>query len=527
MQSTFLELHEHASDFPHKQYSNGDDPDHDQRGREVYAETIRNLGDRFLTQSRAALGPKLGAAGGGGLGGSGAGDAGVADSLTDDDTTDDHNHHSSHPNRRHDRPRSRDEGGGSSAGGPTSGSSPGGTGALHAWGAYQLSYTRGASHDENYNSGTPDSKSRRGYGEAIAQDQASLHPYDVHPPPPPPFYPSPPPTTIAPELDGYALSYSFHETSFSRRLHRAALESALRLLTSPNADQFLVARKFAYTFCYASRQEIINGVTRLLRAGAHESLSPRDYPGAFHQQFPTRSLDSYDDILQAYQDKARKDVLGASNPRLREEAYRQLVQMGIHNRFLAPVEVEQVLVESGILEAPASRSSPSTASSSPPSACSSTSERHHSPGSSHDADLDLDYLSPGSQTSAESFVFTDQTPSRNGYRSASSRSSSRSGIVRNKTVDLDVLVKGDSIHTLPATAELIILGRIGEQRYMSGTVPGLQEKRCRRLHPDCLCDLDLARCNSSSDGFLKPSYCRIVHVIGAFYPFLWGLVLGD
>lgn len=451
MQSTFLELHEYALDSSHKQYGNdeGDSHDHDQRDREVYAETIRNLGDRFLTQSRAALGPKIGAAGGGGLGGSGPGDAGVPDSQTEDDTADDHPHHRSHLDHRHDRPRSRDEGGGSSAGGPTSGSSPGGPGALHPWGAYQTSYTRGASHDDTYNSGTPDPKSRRGYNEGIAQDQVSLHPYAAHssssapPPSSLTFYPSPPPTTIAPGLDGFALSYSFHETTFSRRLHRAALEGALRLLTSPNVDQFLVAKTFAYTLCYASRQEIINGVTRLLRAGTHESLSPRDYPGAFHPQFPTRSLDSYDDILQAYQDKARKDVLGASNSRLREEAYNQLVQMGIHNRFLAPVEVEQVLVENGILEATISRSSPSTASSSPASASPSTSDRHRSPGSSHGLDLDLDYLSHGSQTSPDSFVFTDP-PSRNGYRPASSRSSSRGGVVRNKTVDLDVLVKGDS-----------------------------------------------------------------------------------
>ncbi|KAF8544391.1 hypothetical protein BDD12DRAFT_801314 [Trichophaea hybrida] len=346
MQTTFLELHEFAMKCAQKNEE-----------REISSETIRNLTERFMAQSKGALGSDN------------------AESLGEgEDTHDDGSH-----GDRNERPRSRDDGG------PTSGGTSGMSGGLPPWGGYQVSYTRGPSHeDTTYNNGTSGSTSRSTY-ESTPQDQNSFNSYMDQPVLS--FYPSPPP--ISPELEGPG-SYSLNETSFSRRLHRKALENAYRLLTSPTADQNDVARTFAYTFCYATRQDIINNLTRLLRAGTNESLSPRDYPEL--QFFPPRPLNNYDDILQAYQDKARTDVLEASNSSLRAEAYKQLLKLGINNKFLGPDDVENVLAENGILERIEA-----------PTSCS---DHMSSPESSQD----LGYLSPppanngcaNSQTSTDS-----------------------------------------------------------------------------------------------------------------------------
>jgi len=383
MQATVLELHEFAMKCAQKNEE-----------REISTETIRNLTERFMAQSKGALGADSESLGEG------------------EDTHDDGSH-----GDRNERPRSRDDGG------PTSGSTS--MGGAPPWGGYQLSYTRGPSHeDTTYNNGTSGSTSRSTY-ESMPQDQNSFNGYIDQPVLS--FYPSPPP--ISPELEGPS-SYSLNETSFSRRLHRKALENAYRLLTSPTADQSDVARTFAYTFCYATRQDIINSVTRLLRAGTNESLSPCDYPEL--QFFPPRPLNSYDDILQAYQDKARMDVLGASNSSLRAEAYKQLLKLGVGNKFLRPDDVENVLIENGILErieAPAS-----------------CSDHMSSPESSQD----LEYLSPrpagngsvDSQTSADA-IFP---------RSSKEDCGRRLNFQVKKSVDLDVLVKGRTTVTIITSA---------------------------------------------------------------------------
>jgi hypothetical protein len=126
------------------------------------------------------------------------------------------------------------------------------------------------------------------------------------------------------------------------------------------------------------------------------------------------------------------DVLGASNSSLRAEAYKQLLKLGVGNKFLRPDDVENVLIENGILErieAPAS-----------------CSDHMSSPESSQD----LEYLSPrpagngsvDSQTSAD-VIFP---------RSSKEDCGRRLNFQVKKSVDLDVLVKGRTTVTIITSA---------------------------------------------------------------------------
>ncbi|CCX04351.1 Similar to hypothetical protein [Tuber melanosporum Mel28]; acc. no. XP_002837071 [Pyronema omphalodes CBS 100304] len=312
MQNTFLELHEFAM---------GSTAKHDQR-------TIKALTERFMAQSKAALGienPEM-----------------LPEEEHEDGRGSPHNTHTENS----ERPRSRDDGG------PTSGGSSG-LGGIAAWGGFQNpSYTRGQNQDDGNNYCPPvDSTSRSTY-ESIPNDQSNffMDPHQVATTSARSEllygYPSPP---ISHELE-VPKSYAYNEGSFSRRLHRSALENAYRLLSNPNTNESDIARIFAYTLCYASKKDVMNTVTHLLRAGSTDSLSPRDYPQLVGQ-YPPKPLDKYDDILQAYQDKARMDILGnGNNAALREAAHKQLKKLGIHNKFLRPIDVENVLIENGILD---------------------------------------------------------------------------------------------------------------------------------------------------------------------------------
>lgn len=59
-------------------------------------------------------------------------------------------------------------------------------------------------------------------------------------------------------------SFSLRDASFSKRLHRAALEYAYGLLTSPAVDQRAIDRVFAYSFCYKTKDDIIKSIATIL-----------------------------------------------------------------------------------------------------------------------------------------------------------------------------------------------------------------------------------------------------------------------
>jgi hypothetical protein len=73
-------------------------------------------------------------------------------------------------------------------------------------------------------------------------------------------------------------TYSFQETTFSRRLHRLCLERAFRNLTSPDIDRDYLTRAFRFTFCFSNRKSMLIRFQELLKRKAGESLENWNVP---------------------------------------------------------------------------------------------------------------------------------------------------------------------------------------------------------------------------------------------------------
>ena len=67
-------------------------------------------------------------------------------------------------------------------------------------------------------------------------------------------------------------TYSFQESTFARRLARAAYERAYRLLTSPNSRREEIDEMCKFTFCFTSLKNITNWVSSIHKKGKDESL---------------------------------------------------------------------------------------------------------------------------------------------------------------------------------------------------------------------------------------------------------------
>jgi hypothetical protein len=87
-------------------------------------------------------------------------------------------------------------------------------------------------------------------------------------------------------------TYSFQETTFSRRLHRLSLERAFRNLTTPSIDTDYIQRAFRFTFCFSNKKSMLIRFQELLKRKAGESLENWNVPffrvGGAGTHFPRR-----------------------------------------------------------------------------------------------------------------------------------------------------------------------------------------------------------------------------------------------
>lgn len=87
-------------------------------------------------------------------------------------------------------------------------------------------------------------------------------------------------------------TYSFQETTFSRRLHRLSLERAFRNLTTPSIDPEYIQRAFRFTFCFSNKKSMLIRFQELLKRKAGESLENWNVPffrvGGAGTHFPRR-----------------------------------------------------------------------------------------------------------------------------------------------------------------------------------------------------------------------------------------------
>ncbi|KAI5843832.1 hypothetical protein DFP73DRAFT_478774 [Morchella snyderi] len=359
MQTTFLELHDSAMSCLSK---NPDAPNHSSFGS-----NLKQLTEKFLGLAKEALGSSEGAE-------TGDEDA-EGESINEDD---------GNGNARSKRRRSRDDGSPGSGGGGGGMQAGGGNGSVPSFGGYQVSYSREngnsrgsrSSYDNNGNSQNrsagagAEAAGSGASGRSNTMTTSSSFSLGSHnrehglysPSSPESAYmggllqspPSDPASNTVYKQDIPAglesFSYSFHETNFSRRLHRAGLEYAHLILTSPNADQYEVARVFAYTFCYTTREAALECITKLLQIGPKESLDLREHPEI--QPLPRKPLD-YTESMQSYEaERAGGQVQEPKNREesdMREEANKMLIKLGIHQKYLRPDEVEQYITNLGIL----------------------------------------------------------------------------------------------------------------------------------------------------------------------------------
>lgn len=67
-------------------------------------------------------------------------------------------------------------------------------------------------------------------------------------------------------------TYSFQESTFARRLHRASIESAYHILTNPNSRKEDIYRIFKFAFFYADVNTITYRLRELLKRSSSENL---------------------------------------------------------------------------------------------------------------------------------------------------------------------------------------------------------------------------------------------------------------
>lgn len=350
MQTTFLELHDSAMNCLSKNQD---------IAAVSFGNNLKDLTERFLGLAKGALGSSEGA------------------ESADEDAEGESINEEENGGARSKRRRSRDDGSPGSGGMQGGGGGGGGGGALPSYGGYQVSYSRengnGRGSRSSYdNSGNQNRSAGGGSGRNNTMTTNSPLSSNLHhllysstfsecerarelaqnPAVGPPYlaqFKQDNPLGV----DGFsgmdAFSYSYHEASFARRLHRAGLEHAHMMLSSPSPDEREMARLFAYTFCYVSKEKALETVTKLLRNSPKDSLDPNDYP-----EF-SRALEKplgYADLLRKNGDPkadGRFEDVHPADADLSHEARTMIVKLGINLKYLGPIEVEQYIKDLGIL----------------------------------------------------------------------------------------------------------------------------------------------------------------------------------
>ena len=91
-------------------------------------------------------------------------------------------------------------------------------------------------------------------------------------------------------------TYSYQESTFARRLARAAYERAYRLLTGPNSRREDIDAMCKFSFCFASLKGITDWVSRAVAKGTNEGLelwqAPQLHLGGAGLHYP-RKIEGY------------------------------------------------------------------------------------------------------------------------------------------------------------------------------------------------------------------------------------------
>lgn len=164
------------------------------------------------------------------------------------------------------------------------------------------------------------------------------------------------PTVERPLKPQSPYTYSFQETTFARRLHRACLERAFRLLTNPAADQEELSRAFRFTFCFSNKKRMLLRFQELLKRGAGDSLENWNVPffrvGGAGTHYPRHDEQGKPIYPPNMHSPAKAfgpaPFLLVETPRDEETVTKMLEAIGFDGEWFDSHDVEQYLREKGI-----------------------------------------------------------------------------------------------------------------------------------------------------------------------------------
>ena len=152
------------------------------------------------------------------------------------------------------------------------------------------------------------------------------------------------------------MTYSFQETSFSRRLHRSCLEAGYQLLLDPARRPHTYDRVFKLSLMSRDRAKMTASLKSMLSRGPHESLdfweAPLLHVGGAGTHYPRK--DQYGNILPK-KDSYHLGLIGPQTLALLENAAKDHISAdmtveiaGFEGQWLDPQDVEGYLEEKGI-----------------------------------------------------------------------------------------------------------------------------------------------------------------------------------
>ncbi|KAF2170090.1 hypothetical protein M409DRAFT_19697 [Zasmidium cellare ATCC 36951] len=157
------------------------------------------------------------------------------------------------------------------------------------------------------------------------------------------------------------MTYSFQETTFGRRLHRACLEQGYQLLLDPDRRPHTFERVFKLSLMSRDRAKLTTAMKALLDRGPHENLHtnvPLIHVGGAGTHYPRR--DPFGN-MQPKKESWNLGVVGPQTLALLENAARDNLTTdmtvdiaGFEGEWFDPYDVEGYLHEKGIFIDPSS-----------------------------------------------------------------------------------------------------------------------------------------------------------------------------
>ena len=156
-------------------------------------------------------------------------------------------------------------------------------------------------------------------------------------------------------------TYSFQETTFGRRLHRAAVEQGYQLLLDPQRRPATYDRVFRLSFMSRTREKMILQMKTMLERGPHENLDQETaliHVGGAGTHYPRR--DPFGNVTPK-KESWHMGIVGPQTLALLENAAKDNITVdmtvdiaGFEGEWFDPYDVEGYLEEKGIFIDPVS-----------------------------------------------------------------------------------------------------------------------------------------------------------------------------